>query len=342
MVEVCWSRLEGQDCIRIAGLTPDDAVAVRPVLAVPVEALPMMAGALVSNADSVCFVPRFAPVEGTTYAVLVNGVEEARLERVRPAMTPSTEVLTIYPTAPEVPRNLLRFYVRFSAPMSDASALDHIALVENSGKPLVAAILPLEYELWDPDRTRLTVLLDPARIKRGLVSHRELGYPLQPGTTFQLVVDAGVRDANGQPLKSSANRTYVVGADERRHVDPGAWALTVPEANTRVPVEAAFGRPLDHGLLGRCLRIVDAAGRRVDGVAEIGSHERSWRFHPTRPWAAAEHALVVDAVLEDLAGNSVHRVFDRDLTIVRQEPRGGSSSAICFHPRWRADGGGHC
>jgi hypothetical protein len=34
---------------------------------------------------------------------------------------------------------------------------------------------------------------------------------------------------------------------------------------------------------------------------------------PARPWPPRRHHLVVDPVLEDLAGNSVRRVFDRDL-----------------------------
>ncbi len=40
-----------------------------------------------------------------------------------------------------------------------------------------------------------------------------------------------------------------------------------------------------------------------------GGSERSWRFTPDDPWSAGAHDLVVDRVLEDLAGNSVGRPF---------------------------------
>ena len=80
--------------------------------------------------------------------------------------------------------------------MREAGAA-HVRLVDAEGATLVGALLPTEYELWDPERRRLTVLLDPARIKRGLVPHRAIGYPLREGTSVTLVVDAEFPDAVG-------------------------------------------------------------------------------------------------------------------------------------------------
>src|ERR1700751_4509734 len=41
---------------------------------------------------------------------------------------------------------------------------------------------------------------------------------------------------------------------------------------------------------------------------------------PREPWVPESHPLFVDPVLEDLAGNSVSRVFDRDLATSADEP----------------------
>jgi len=198
--------------------------------------------------------------------------------------------------------------------MSEGCAAEHVRLIDGSGRTLTGAVLPTEYELWDPAHRRLTVLLDPARIKRGLVSHRHAGYPLQAGLPFRLVVDEGFRDARGARLRSSAERAFGVGPDERRHVDPAYWTLRSPAAGSLEPLEIAFDRPLDHGLLRHCLRVVDEGGGPVEGTVGLGPGERSWRLAPTRPWAPGRHALVVDHVLEDLAGNSLYRVFDQDRT----------------------------
>ena len=293
-----------------------------------------MAGRLVRDGADVCFVPRFPFVEGTTYTVVVDGTVAAVLVRPRLDRPATTEVVGIHPTANEVPRNLLRLYVSFSAPMSEGQAARHVRLVDDGGEEVSGALLPTEHELWDGPRRRLTVLLDPARIKRGLVGHREAGYPLQPGVPFRLVVDDGFLDAAGRPLRSRAERRYQVGDDERHRVEPGRWTLAVAAHDPSAPLEVSFERPLDHGLLARCLRVIGPDGRPVEGSSAAGEQERSWSFRPREAWAPGEHRLVVDPVLEDLAGNSVDRVFDRDLTRAQDDPRPCGEIALTFRPRY--------
>ncbi|HET6187192.1 MAG TPA: hypothetical protein VFE59_09335, partial [Trebonia sp.] len=248
----------------------------------------------------------------------------------RPAVT---EVTGISPTAAEVPVNLLRLYVWFSAPMSEGYAAGQVRLARDDGSVIAGALLPAEHELWDASRRRLTVLLDPARIKRGLAGHQDAGYPLRSGEPFRLVVDTGFRDAQGLPLRAPAQRRYEVGGEERRHVDPGGWSLTVPPAGTSEPLRVTFWRPLDHGLLARCLHVSGPGGQLVDGTTRIGPGERSWQLVPRRTWASGPHQLIVDPVLEDLAGNSVSRVFDRDLARQEDQPRQARPVSVGFRPR---------
>jgi len=192
--------------------------------------------------------------------------------------------------------------------------------------------LAFDPELWDPSRTRLTVLLDPARIKRGLVPHRELGYPLVEGVDVELVVDQGFRDARGAPLAAPFAQHYCVGPDLRCLVEPSSWILDVPPAGSREPFVVHFDRPLDAALLARCLLVVDGAGARMSGPAEVGEEEQSWSFRPASAWEADAHELVVDAVLEDVAGNSVARVFDRDLDDRAHTPRAVDCMRLPFAP----------
>jgi hypothetical protein len=328
-VDISWSRHDGQDCVRVTGVARGADLVVRPAAAVAIASAPAMAGRSLRDGGDVCFVPRFGFVAGTTYTVTVAGVA-ADLIRPRPDIAATTEVVAIHPTATVVPRNLLRCYVEFSAPMSDGDAGAHVRLVDGSGEPLLDALLPTEYELWDTDRRRLTVLLDPARIKRGLVGHIASGYPLRPGEPVRFVVDAAFRDARGVPLRVGAEQTYQVGDDLRGRVEPTEWTLTVPAAGSPAPLVVEFGRPLDHGLLQRCLRVLDPDGRRVDGTPLAGAQDRSWQLTPTRPWPRGEHILVVDPVLEDVAGNSVTRVFDRDLGNAADTPGDGGPVRIPF------------
>jgi hypothetical protein len=332
VTEARWSRGEGGDCIRLTGLPAGADVRVFPGTAVKAGGLPPMAGRLERDGADLCFVPRFAFLDGMSYTVTVEGTSAAVLVRPRADRPAVTEVTGIRPTADQVPVNLLRFYVWFSAPMSEGYAAGQVRLARDDGSVIAGALLPAEHELWDASRRRLTVLLDPARIKRGLTGHDQVGYPLRPGEPFRLVVGDGFRDAQGLPLRHSAERRYEVGGEERRHVDPVSWELAVPPAGTCEPLRVTFGRPLDHGLLARCLQVRGPGGEFVDGTARIGPGERSWQLAPSRAWAAAAHRLVVEPVLEDLAGNSVSRVFDRDLARPEDEPRPARPVTIVFHP----------
>ena len=221
--------------------------------------------------------------------------------------------------------------------MSEGYASGQVSLADDNGSAIVGALLPAEHELWDSSRRRLTVLLDPARIKRGLASHIEIGYPLRAGEPVQVVIDGGFRDARGLPLRAGTQRRYQVGGDERRHVDPRSWTLTVPRARTFEPVRIGFCRPMDHGLLARCLLVTGPGGELIGGTPQIGTEEMSWQLVPRQAWACGPHQLTVDPVLEDLAGNSVSRVFDRDLTRPEDQPRPARPVTLAFTPHLRLE-----
>ena len=215
-----------------------------------------MAGRLVRDGADLCFVPRFAFLDGTAYTVAVDGTTAAVLARARPGRPATTEVAGIRPTAAEVPVNLLRLYVWFSAPMSEGCAAEQVRLARDDGSVLAGALLPAEHELWDAARRRLTVLLDPARIKRGLAGHQEAGYPLRSGEPFRLIVDSGFLRRAGTP-------------------PPGARAAAVPGRRRRAPPRRS--RPL--GADGPARRNVRAAAGRLRPPA---------RSRPARPVPARD------------------------------------------------------
>jgi hypothetical protein len=109
--------------------------------------------------------------------------------------------------------------------------------------------------------------------------------------------------------------------------------VTVPSSGTFEPLAVMFGRSLDHGMLARCLHVAGPGGWPVQGTQEIGRQERSWQVIPREPWVPGSHQLLVDPVLEDLAGNSVSRVFDRDLTASADEPAQAQTVTVPFLPR---------
>jgi len=62
--------------------------------------------------------------------------------------------------------------------MSRGFADDHVQLLDDTGAAVESPFLALA-ELWNPAATHLTLLIDPGRIKRGLVPHEHLGPVLE-------------------------------------------------------------------------------------------------------------------------------------------------------------------
>jgi hypothetical protein len=246
----------------------------------------------------------------------------------------TTRVDAIYPTAREIPLNQLKVYVHFSAPMSEgwASRAVHVRRADD-GRALPGTFLQMEPELWDRARRRLTLLLDPGRIKRGLAPNAELGYPLEEGVPIVVAVDPSFPDAEGSPLIAGAERCYEVGRPVRQHVRPSAWRLCIPGRHSRDQLVVEFDRPLDHAQLEHCLTVLDAADRPVEGQVSIARDECAWTFTPLDPWRSSAYRISVDARLEDLAGNSLTRVFDRDLTRAEDSPIDITRGALPFQPR---------
>ena len=299
-------------------------IAIVPAHAVSLGAqLIPTAGLWERSGSETSFTPRFATVPGTTYVVVGRGEDRAeawrelaRVEVPDADRTTSTVVKTIDPSVAEVPANLLRFAVTFSAAMDDGSAAGHVHLLDENGAELPGALLEMPPELWDRDRRRLTVLLEPGRIKRGLQPNLEAGAPLHDGDTVTLVVDSGVLDAAGSSLVRDASHTYAVGAAIRSRVDPRRWNVRWPDASSR-ELTVVFDRPLDRALVQRYLRVVDETAQPVPGQSVLDKDSLRWVFTP-----AAVHTGIrvrVDTRLEDLAGNSVRRVFDRDLDDVTDD-----------------------
>ena len=306
-------------------MVPTEFVGLRP--------LQPTAGRFEVVGKEVCFLPRFPLAPGTSYSLLVDGVQMGAVTLPADTRSGETSVVAIYPTAHELPLNPLKLYIQFSGPMSEgwAGRAVHVRRADN-GQLLHGVFLAMEPELWDRARRRLTLLFDPGRLKRGLAPHEEAGYPLAEGVPVIVGVDRSFRDASGRPLLASAERRYQVGPAVRQRVDPSAWRLHCPRAGSRASLEVAFDRPLDRALLEHSLTVLDSNAGPVDGRATVVDGERSWTFMPVDRWRPEPYCLAVDARLEDLAGNSLARVFDRDLTRPEDAPVDLSNAALEFRP----------
>ena len=242
----------------------------------------------------------------------------ARLDQV-----PVTKVESVFPSRAVLPENLLKFYLHFSRPMSLGTRHQHIHLFRENGSEVVAPFLQLDEELWDPEGRRMTLLIDPGRVKSGLLPRDEVGPALEEGKEFRLVVDAAWPDAEGLPLVASFSKQFRVVAPDTESPRVSAWNLKLPMSRTRDDLVVLFPEPLDHALLTRVLWVEDSAGRVIKGITRVTDAEKSWRLSPDQDWLPGIYRLCVENSLEDLAGNSLGKLFEVDsfLTVSRRVER---------------------
>ena len=243
---------------------------------------------------------------------MLRGALTAEYFVPEPPASPPAGVSRVYPTADTLPENLLKFYVHFSAPMSRGGVYRHVRLVDDSGRDIELPFLELDEELWDPDMTRLTLFIDPGRIKRGVRPLEEIGPALESGKRYTLRIDRSLRDAAGRELGAEFRKPFTVGPPDREAPDPGRWKVTSPRAATRAPLTIEFPDPMDHALAERLIRVT-AEGQVVAGEVSVGDGERRWTFAPNEPWRSGRYEIVIQPTIEDLAGNNIGKPFEVDL-----------------------------
>jgi hypothetical protein len=312
------AKLTAAEWPKVARLVVDDGTPEE------VAKKPPVAGDWSVTATGLAFEPLFPLAPGVKYCVFCDPGAAPRtklkadafslsLVIPKPPPGPRVRVLGIDPSPNRLPENTLRVYVHFSGPVARGDVYRHFKLVRDDGKRVLRPFVELDEELWSNDGTRLTLIFDPGRVKRGLSPREEHGPILEEGRRYALTVDANWPDADGRPLVAAYTKTFSVTAPDDEPVWPDQWKLIAPRGGTDAPLLVRLPKPHDRALLGRMLWVTDAAGKRVEGTVSVGGGERVVSFAPAKPWARGDYKLVIDAALEDVCGNRVGEPFEVDV-----------------------------
>ncbi|MEO1523517.1 MAG: hypothetical protein AAFU78_22450, partial [Cyanobacteria bacterium J06633_2] len=279
------------------------------------------------NCSNLVFRPRFGWSAGLTYTAMLDLIvigeltasemttEAAVLEE--PFFVPASAipderptVTTIYPTADEVPENLLRFYIAFSQPMQRGNVYDVVQLLDANGNEVDWPFLRIGQEFWDRDMQVLTIILDPGRIKQGVAPNVQAGAPLVSDGRYQLVIGENLADAYGRPLDQDVIKSFAVVAPDHQSPDPTRWALSLPTIGTRDTLEINLDGTIDPILASRLIRLEDEQGQPVAAILSLEEGEQTLHFTPAETWSSGSYRLAVHPTLEDYAGNRVESLFD--------------------------------
>lgn len=292
---------------RAEALLRDSALRLQVATLDTVRGMPVT---MTEQGPNIVIMPRFALKIGINYVVTLDltdasydvGISLPEAEVTIP------EVTGFAPSQAMIPANTLRLYVQFSEPMARGQVRDAVTLIHSDGRPVSSPFLNLEAELWDPSQTRVTLLLDPGRIKQGVGPNTQAGAPLQPGESYALVLSERMQSAAGATLGTDVTLAFHVGLAERRAVNPAKWHILAPAAGSYAPITVAFDRVMDSGATQRLLHMQDSVGSRLRGA--ITSDGGGWSFTPVQAWQADDYQLIVDPELEDVSGNTIAAPFD--------------------------------
>ncbi|MFN0108830.1 MAG: Ig-like domain-containing protein [Blastocatellia bacterium] len=285
--------------------------------------LPPMLGKYQIQNSTLRFEPQFPPEPGVTYRAVYlsgqlpggsgNSVITATFTPPPRDLTPTTAVSQIYPSSDIVPENLLKFYVHFSAPMQRGSIYEHIRLLNEAGKVIELPFLEVDEELWNQDFTRLTLFIDPGRIKRGVKPLEEIGPSMEAGKSYRLVIDRQWLDGKGAPLKASFEKAFRVAAADRQPPDPASWQIKAPTVGAREALTITFPEPMEHALISRMIVVTTATGETVFGTVALENQERRWTLTPDAAWQRGKYNIIIQTTIEDLAGNNIGKPFEVDV-----------------------------
>lgn len=290
--------------------TPEKRITVR--LANEVSPTAMLGNCRVADSE-IIFEPLIPFTPGLHYEVLIDNilVKEITIALLDSVVAPV--LVAIYPKQDTLPENLLKIYLQFSKPMREGESSSYISLLRNDRDTLSDVFLNLQPELWNEDRTMLTVWLDPGRIKRGLQPNLKLGAPLKIGERYTLAISDRWKDIEGAQLATPYYKKFFTAWRDSLSPDPRTWTIHVPTSHTRNILSIDLKSSLDYSLLNNTLHIVDEKGKSVLGRWQIVNEEKEASFKPDEPWMNGSFQLQVESRLEDLAGNNLNRPFDMDV-----------------------------
>lgn len=271
--------------------------------------------------NNIEFRPLIAFTRGLQYTVSWRGRLLQQFDIPRDTTRKAPTIVSIYPSGDSLPVNLLKMYIVFSKPMREGQAVGHIAVIKNGQDTVPSVFLDMEPELWNTERTILTTWLDPGRIKRDLQPNKAMGTPLETGNRYEILVRQGWEDAEGAALAASHRTDFLAVARDDQSPNPAAWTIHPPKAGTVDPLRINAHESLDYMLLKNAVRITDGKGNEVSGSRTTAHEETVLHFSPAQAWLPGEYAIEVEPRLEDLAGNNLERLFDKDLLKDRTEKK---------------------
>lgn len=187
--------------------------------------------------------------------------------------------------------------------------LKHIKLTTEEGKNITGVFFDNQYELWNKDRTEVTLIVDPGRVKLGLLANNKMGRAFDENQKYSLHIDSLLLDFNDQKLSKSFTKTFITINEDRTPPNLELWQILLPKANTKEVIAINFKDKIDH-ISARSLLKIYLNDKPIVGKILVKNEEQEWSFIPDKKWKKGDYKIITNSILEDIAANSINQIFD--------------------------------
>ena len=193
--------------------------------------------------------------------------------------------------------------------MQEMDILKHIKLTTEEGKNITGVFFDNQYELWNKDRTEVTLIVDPGRVKLGLLANNKMGRAFDENQKYSLHIDSLLLDFNDQKLSKSFTKTFITINEDRTPPNLELWQILLPKANTKEVIAINFKDKIDH-ISARSLLKIYLNDKPIVGKILVKNEEQEWSFIPDKKWKKGDYKIITNSILEDIAANSINQIFD--------------------------------
>ena len=236
-------------------------------------------------------------------SVVIDSVQYFQLQSA-----PVSEVQWTYPHINVLPENTLRMYIYFTAPMSFDNPLDYIDLYDQQGKVIENAFVEVPEGLWNQERTRLTLLFHPGRVKQEVGPNRIEGSILEEGKLFELRVSGRWNDANGSPLNSDYSKKFFVTKAKRQRLRKKDWVIE-SICKDECVLRLSTGDIPDIELFKKMVQIQDENAESLD-FEYIAEANGSFILRSDALKKGSTLTMGINPKMEDISGNTFLNAFD--------------------------------
>ncbi|MEO0341690.1 MAG: hypothetical protein AAF242_21085, partial [Bacteroidota bacterium] len=242
--------------------------------------LPPIFGKLNLKNDTLIFIPFIALQANYPYQVRQG--DQTIHTFTTPKLVNHTlpQLVSYTPFIDTIPANLLKVYLHFSMPMQEGKSAEYVNVVQKQGDTLHGIFLDLQPELWNEDYTRLTLWVDPGRLKRALASNDLKGKPLMAGSEIIIKIAQSWENQQGSPLESDYLISYHIIEEDRRSPNTKQITYSAPGAGTKETFLLQMHEAFDAALLQRMVSITDAQKRELLGNLKTNQQANQVQFVP--------------------------------------------------------------